>query len=225
MHTNNFSLLVQLSAKYKDDPNYTKNKDSIVYLYSIGLFTQELESELWNGYPYVYANIRVLIEEIMNFFVEKELRLSIIEGYGEGFMTSDDVFQWIKDIKESHDVPKVGSQLKVEKSALNLKRKIDLVIICLNDRARERGIDLSNWELQKWRDQLNQTNHNILLPTKDAIKGFENRFQLFHWFHDTIYKDIVRMYFHKMVPNYRWPSKEELSEIASKYNKRIESYK
>ena len=224
MHTNNFSLLVQLSAKYKEDPKYIKNRDSLVYLYNIGLFMQELESELWSGFPYIYANMRVLIEEIMNFFVEKELKLSIIEGFGEGFMSSDEVYQWLKDIREGEKEPKIDTQLKVEKSAFNLKRKIDLVIICLKNRARGRGIDISSWELQKWRDQLNQTNHNILLPTKDATKGFENRFQLLRWFHDTIYKDIVKLYFHVNVPKYLGPSEEELNEIASKYNKRIESY-
>ena len=214
---NNFRLLIKYSAMCKDDPRYEKDRDTIVSLYKLGLFMQEMETEIWNGYPYIYANMRVLIEELMNFFIKRKLKISIIEGCGGN--------KWLEDVKDGRKDFQEGSTLYVKKkSEFNLKRKIELVTICLTQSARERGVELSSWWLQNWRAELNQTNHHIFLPIEDAVNGFNNRFQLIQEFHDTIYKDLVKMYFDKTVPPYLGPSEEDLKKIVSKYNDRIKSY-
>lgn len=168
MNKRNFNLIIELSNKYLSYPEYAKNKESLLNLYKLGLVMQELESELWDGYPYVYANMRVLIEELMNFFIENELKITVQEGSGERYMSSDEIHQWIREIRDGTITSWRGQTIRVEKSTFNLRKKIDLVLASL----RQKNIDLSGWALHDWRIQLNDTNHNFFLPTKDAEKGF-----------------------------------------------------
>lgn len=220
MNKRNFNLIIELSSKYLNSPKYVKNKDSLLNLYKLGLVMQELESELWDGYPYIYANMRVLIEEIMNFFIEKELKIVIEEGNGEEYMSSDGIDQWIKGIKEGAITSWRRQTIRVEKSTFNLFKKIELLLACFS----QKGIDLLGWELHVWRKQLNDTNHNFFLPAKETEKGFEKRFKLLGKFHNLIYRKLVKMYFRMDVGDYQEPTEDELVIIASKYNQRIESY-
>ncbi len=194
MNKRNFCDLIAQASMYEskyenektkireDDPKYERHKHYIKILqklYNIGIFLQTIELELWDGYPHIYANMRVALEEIMNHIIENELQIS-------------------------------------EKTGYTFKRKIQIGMAGLT----AKGIDLTGWNLDYWRDMLNGTCHSIYLPR--SIEGFRMRFNMMQTFHDEIYRELVKMYFRYDVKAYQRPNEEELEEIFRRYSEKTD---
>jgi hypothetical protein len=221
MREGNFGMLIKMSNKFLTIPEYEQYHKILSNLYHLGLSIQELENELWDGYPYIYANLRVLIEEVMNFFIENEFEITVLEGSGDEFMKSDEIRNWILNIKNGKLNSWRKSSIKVEKSTFNLNHKINLV----NAGLSIKGVNISEWELHEWRKNLNDTSHNFFLPVGKAESGFKNRFELLKRFHNQVYRGLVKLYFKRDPGTYLGPTEEELKIIAKKFDDRINSYK
>ena len=216
----NFELLIRLEYKGLNNSKSEKERKVHTNLYKLGIVMQELESELYDGYPYIYANMRVLIEEMMNFFIEYELEMVAEEGVGRGYRTSEQVQELIDDIKANRVKSWRGKRIKVERAAWNLRRKIDLVTACFG----QKGVDIKSWKLHDWRKLLNDTNHNFFLPMDNVRKGVESRFRLLKEFHK-IYREIVRLYYGLDTNEYIQPTQDELDVVVDKFNTRLHSYR
>ena len=214
---NNFYELVRVTA----------NRPETRELYILGLYLQNIDTMLWNGFPHIFANYRNLLEGIMNFMIKNDLQLTIKEGTKEEGtkelnISNEEFTKWIRQVCQG-EIPwgsLKNSTVFVREDYYKFYHKIDLV----ESYCKRHNFDISRWDLHNQRKRLNTLVHNISL-SKDEESGFRMRFELMKDFHGLIYKDFMKMHTkYTTVGDYIFPSDSELKRIVGLYDSRINSY-
>ena len=67
MNPDNFKDIIELGRKKR-----------IKEIYDIAVFAQDIEDQLWNGYPYAYPSMRILIESFLDYIIETLMKMGEI---------------------------------------------------------------------------------------------------------------------------------------------------
>lgn len=201
----NFFELMKLTEKDSDSEK----------LHATSIYLHDTDSILWKGYPHIYANMRVVLEAISDFIIEKDIGIKV-HVVKKQYMSYEDLKDYIDKIENGNLKYEelYGKEFKVKEGMFALEKKIKLVEGCFDQADRS----LKNWGLIDLKDVLNKHAHCIKLP-RDLSKGFQNRFNFMKLFHDTIYKGFIEMHYPNVkIKDYIEPRADELVNIVKLYN-------
>lgn len=221
MHRYNFAELVNLIQ----DRKINKNPEE---LRKIFIYANDIESQLWEGFPYVYPNMRLIIEAFCDYVIDciglsKE---KIVVDTANG-MTKNEL---IKYLYETHKNNKEGiykrlssgeALLVKKRGAYTFEVKIDIIQYFFE----EVGVDTSHWMLDTYRVGLNKFVHELYLlkpnDKKTVLEKYQDAFKVIQIFYDYLCRDFIYVLLKIRINEYATPTQEEMVDIIGKYTQRL----
>ena len=195
-------------------------------LREIGVFAQSLDNQLWDGYPDIFANFRVLMESFCDCIDQKD-------GYSKDELSRffrENLNRIRKNKGENRVSELFGDKtLKVkDKNAFSLWVKIMAVASIFEDV----GFTTKGWHFDFLINQMNLRSHQIYLLSSDSNFSLKDyyvlRFDIMKHFHDEIYKTYLEKFINigvkVKIENYKKPDNSELNNILNKYKERLKLY-
>ena len=205
-------------------------------LREIGVFAQSLDNQLWDGYPDIFANFRVLMESFCDCIIE-ETCTKICIDQKDGY-SKDELSRFFREnlnrIRRNNGENRVrelfgDKTLKVkDKNVFSLWVKIMAVASIFEDV----GFTTKGWHFDFLINQMNLRSHQIYLLSSDSNFSLKDyyvlRFDIMKHFHDEIYKTYLEKFINigvkVKIENYKKPDNSELNNILNKYKERLKLY-
>lgn len=226
MNPSNFKDMIDLGEKKQ-----------IRVLYNIAIYAQDIEDQLWDGYPYVYPAIRVLIESFFNYIIDtlkKKKLLKISYDYDSGMDLKKLVAHFDQWQAEGEFLDKIEKGIIIQKKSIfSIDAKEQLV----RNYLLAMGISESsneNWGTHTLIKNLNTRSHKIDLlndySTEDALVIYKNRFVIMETIHEGVFRGFVEAAFSAdenkemswPMKQYHLPNEDEFGKIIIKYKTRQE---
>lgn len=221
MHKYNFAELVNLTQHGIIKNNPEKLREIFVY-------ANDIESQLWEGFPYVYSNMRLVIEAFCDYVIDciglsKE---KIIVDKTDG-MTKIELINYLSDIHKNNKEGiykrlSSGKDLLIKKrDAYTLEVKIDIIQYFFE----EVGVNTSQWALDTYRIGLNKFVHEMYLlkpdDEKTVVEKYQDAFKVMQIFYDYLCRDFIYALLKVRITKYVAPTQEEMVDIIEKYTYRL----
>lgn len=193
------------------------------HLISIGLFAQCIEDQVYDGHPFVYPNIRVLYEELIDYIVFDKMKLRYIIDKDNGY-TSETLIEYLDEIGLSGNYTATLLQafpLPIkQRDALKLYVKERIVQYLYKEMGLEFGFFYDGKDKSKeFRQILNVESHGFFFAKPDKLFAeISQIFSVLMNFHDTMYTTFIKSIAQQMkVLQYQFPSSEERKIIVDKF--------
>lgn len=198
-------------------------------LFKIGVFAQCIESQLWEGHPYVVSNVRLLLEELANLILmEAHFTIEIDEEKGK---TKDELREeytlLLNEARKRCGQSNIVQEAFGNKTIL-IKNKNEfplyIKLLAVESIFEELGHSTKAWNFKRMRDDANIATHHInLLQHYGNMSITDCFYQLFEYqrqIHATIYKAYIESHSpvgYRKIPDYHMPTKEDLELIVERY--------
>lgn len=225
-------------CNFKDMIDLGRNK-KIKTLYNIAVFAQDIEDQLWDGYPYVYPSMRILIENFFDYIIDtlKEKGLFEISFNRAQGMDLHKLVTFFEKCQAD------GTFLNEMKEGIIVQNKTVFSISAKEEFVRNyflaMGISESTdetWGTFTLVKNLNTRSHKMDLlndySSEEIWNIYKNRFIIMETIHEGIFRGFAEAAFSASgnsnvswpVKKYHMPNNNELELIIKKYKTRQEKY-
>ena len=225
MNPANFSDVIKLA-----------NVKNISKLKEIAVFAQNIEDQLWDGYPYVYPSIRILMEHSYDYIIDTLLKQNVLVIQYNPVDGMD--FRKLKNYLDGCD--KKRSLVHAFSKPLVLRRESDLSIASKEVIVRYYLYSVGVYEStdESWGTRLlvkglNKRAHKIDLlesyPSDKRHEIYRHRFGVMELLYEGFFRGFIEATFTVdsrsdaswILKTYHFPTEEEFNEIYRKYEKRL----
>lgn len=210
---NGFSELVDIGKRRND-----------AELVNIGYYARIIENQVLDGYPFVYMNIRILYESMINYIVFSKVKFKWVKN--KNGYSSETLMEHLKTISEGGSFTKtLLKELPIsvkKKDAINLYVKEGIVKYLYEEMGLSFGFFYKGEDCtQKFRQILNDEAHCFGKVFGDKSVIFQEISEIYSVlknFHDTMYATFIESIAKgTLISEYQIPSDEEKEVIANKF--------